>query len=32
MLYLMVDFVAAFVEQFEKMDPCARTAVSDQLP
>jgi len=27
----MVDLVAAFIEQFKKMDPCARTKVSDQL-
>jgi creatinine amidohydrolase/Fe(II)-dependent formamide hydrolase-like protein len=26
----MVDFVAAFVEQFKKMDPQARTQVSDK--
>ncbi len=27
----MVDFVAAFVEQFRKMDPRARSEVSDQI-
>jgi hypothetical protein len=26
----MVDFVAAFIEQFKKMDPRARTQVSDR--
>lgn len=28
----MVDFVAAFIEQFKKMDPKARTQVSDGRP
>lgn len=28
----MVDFVAAFIEQFKKMDPRARTNVSDCEP
>ena len=28
----MVDFVAAFIEQFKKMDPKAKTQVSDGRP